>query len=82
MITVVAVTQIALRLISVAGVIWAERSRAASHRAQMETAAAGGTMLCERLANGAALLIIPPAAWREPSAAETIHGAFREMPSL
>ena len=48
-ITLVAMTQIALRLITVVAVVWRERARAESHRVQMETAAASGVTLCERL---------------------------------
>jgi hypothetical protein len=73
LVTVVAVTQIALRLIDVAGVVWQERSRAACHRAQMEAAAASGTMLCERLGDGTALLVVPLTAWQ---------ATLREMPPL
>jgi hypothetical protein len=61
-IALVAMTQIALRLITVAGVVWRERARAESHRIQMVTAASSGVTLCERLADGTALLIIPPTA--------------------
>jgi hypothetical protein len=61
-ITLVAMTQIAFRFITVAGVVWRERARAESHRVQMETAASTGVMLCERLGDGTALLIIPPTA--------------------
>lgn len=64
-IVAVMAAQVILRLINVAGVIWRERERARSHRAQMETAASSGTMLCERLGNGDAMLIIPGAGGRE-----------------
>jgi hypothetical protein len=43
-------------------VVWQERARAESHRVQMETAGSSGTVLCERLGDGSALLIIPAAA--------------------
>jgi hypothetical protein len=62
-IILVAMTQIALRLITVAGVVWRERARAEAHRVEMETAASSGATLCERHGDGTALLIIPR---REP----------------
>jgi hypothetical protein len=58
-ILVVAMTQVAVRLITVYGVIWRERARAESHRVQMEAAASSGAALCERSGDGTALLIIP-----------------------
>ena len=82
-IIVVAVTQIMLLLISVAGVIWQERARATSHCTQMETAASSGTVLCERLGNGATLLVIPGTAGREQTwAVELISRTFREKAPL
>jgi hypothetical protein len=56
---VVAMTQVALRLITVYGAVRRERARAESHRAQMEAAASSGATLCERSGDGTALLIIP-----------------------
>jgi hypothetical protein len=58
-ILLVAVAQIALRLIAVVGVVWQERARSESHLAQLEAAASSGATLCEQLGNGAALVIIP-----------------------
>lgn len=70
-----AVTQVALRLITVAGVVWQERARAESHRVQMETAGSSGTILCERLGDGSALLIIPATA--APEQTERVDQAAR-----
>jgi hypothetical protein len=58
-IAVLAVAQIALRVIAVAGMIWRERARARASCEQMRTASASGVVFCERGENGAALLIVP-----------------------
>jgi hypothetical protein len=56
-IILVAVTQVALRLITV---VWRERARAQAHRIEMAAAAASGATLCELRGDGTGLLIIPP----------------------
>lgn len=76
-----AITQVALRLITVAGVVWQERARAESHRVQMETAGASGTILCERVGDGTVLLIIPATARPDP-AARVISGEPGEKARL
>jgi hypothetical protein len=79
----IAVVQIVLRLINVAGVIWRERARATSHCNQMETAASSGTMLCEIRGKGNALLVIPaPVGRAEPSAGEVASCALPERSPL
>lgn len=59
LIMVPAATAVMWRLVGVAGVIWQERERVASHCAQMETAALNGAILCERLPDGTTLLVMP-----------------------
>lgn len=54
-----AVAQIVVRVIGVAGMIWQERAHARSNCAQMRTASASGVVLCEIQENGAMLLIAP-----------------------
>jgi hypothetical protein len=54
-----AVTQITVRLIGIAGMIWQERARAKSHCAQMLTASVARVALYERKGEGAGLSIIP-----------------------
>ena len=68
-IAVAAGAQVLSQLICVAGAIWQERARAASHRSQMEIAASRGTLLLERRPDGTLLLIIPDPAGRELAAA-------------
>ena len=81
LITVVAAIQVTSQLISLVGVVWHERARAASHCIQMETAASSGAVLYERLEDGAVLLITARSAGQEEVAAEcVIAGAFHEHP--
>jgi hypothetical protein len=58
-VAVLAATQITVRLIGVAAMIWQERIRAQSHCAQMRTASAHGVVLLERRRDGAGLAIFP-----------------------
>jgi hypothetical protein len=58
-IVILAVVQIAVRLIGVAGMIWRERARAQANCEHMRTAAASGVLLIEHRENGRALLIAP-----------------------
>jgi hypothetical protein len=58
-VVVLAVVQITVRVIGVAGMIWRERVRAQANCAQMRTASATGVVFCERRENGVALLIVP-----------------------
>jgi hypothetical protein len=62
LIIVPASTVVVWRLVRVAGVIWHERARIASHCIQMETAALNGAILYERLPDGTTLLVMPGAA--------------------
>jgi hypothetical protein len=73
LITVVAMTVVMWRLVSVAGVIWQERERVTSHCTQMETAALNGAILCERLPDGTTLLVMPGAAHEEHNSADPIQ---------
>lgn len=58
-VVVLAVAQIAVRVIGVAAMIWQEQVRANSHCAQMRTAAAAGVVLIERRRDGSGLAIAP-----------------------
>jgi hypothetical protein len=58
-IAILAVVQIAVRVIGVAGMIWRERVRAQANCEQMRTAAVSGVLLIEHRENGTALLIAP-----------------------
>lgn len=58
-VVVLTVTQISVRLIGVAAMIWQERARADSRCAQMRTAAANGVALLERQRDGTGLAIVP-----------------------
>lgn len=79
LVTVVAAIQVTSQLISVAGAVWHERTRAASHCLQMETAASSGAVLYEHLADGTVLLIAAKSAGQELAAAEwAISGTFHE----
>jgi hypothetical protein len=80
-IAVVILTQITLRLISVACLIWQERAHAKSNCAQMETAAATAAMIYEGRQNGTILVIIPRSSPREEeaSAADAIACGVLEM---
>ena len=68
-ITVLVASQVTRRLILIVSLIWEERVRAASHRAQMEAAAAYGTLLFACHADGAVLIVIPPTTSREQASA-------------
>jgi hypothetical protein len=74
-----AVTVTLWRLIGVAGVIWRERARVASHRAQMEAAALNGAILSERLPDGSTLIIMPESAGSEHDAVADRLALLREM---
>jgi hypothetical protein len=65
LVIVAAMTVVTWRLVGVAGLIWQERARVASHCTQMETAALNGAMLCERLPDGTTLLVMPGPDHRE-----------------
>jgi hypothetical protein len=58
-VAVLAVAQIAIRLISAAGMIWQKRARAKANCEQMPTASAGCVVLREEREDGTALLIVP-----------------------
>jgi hypothetical protein len=58
-VAVLAVAQIAVRLISVAGMIWRERARAKANCEQMQTASASRVVFREQREDGTALLIAP-----------------------
>jgi hypothetical protein len=81
LITVIAAIQVIPQLISVVGVIWHERARAASHCIQMETAASSAAMVYERLEDGTVLLITAKSGGQERTAAEwAISGAVHGQP--
>ena len=76
-IAVIAGAQVASQLICVAGAVWQERARARSACAQMEAAAASGTILVKRHQDGSVLVIMPGAAVGEQAvAAQLISGTF------
>jgi hypothetical protein len=58
-VAVLAVAQIAIQLISVAGMIWQKRARAKANCEQMPTASAGRVVFREEREDGTALLIVP-----------------------
>jgi Cyclic nucleotide-binding domain len=82
LITVVAATQVISQLISVAGVVWRERTRAASHCIQMETAASSGAVLYERLEDGTVVLITAKSAGPERAAAQWVRSGVLHDHSL
>lgn len=78
-ITVIAGAQVLSQSISVIGAIWQERTRAAARCRQMQTAAAGGTILHESGEDGTDLLIVPQSPGQEYPAVEwALSGAFHE----
>jgi hypothetical protein len=58
-VVVLAVAQIAVRLIGVAAMIWQQQVCANSHCAQMRTASATGVVLIEQRRDGSGLAIVP-----------------------
>lgn len=56
---VLALGQITVRLVVIAGRIWQERVHAESHCAQMRSASASGVVLVEWRRDGAGLAIVP-----------------------
>jgi hypothetical protein len=82
LITVVAATQVISQLISVVGVVWRERTRAASHCIQMETAASSGAVLYEHLEDGTVVLITAKSAGPERAAPEWVRSGVPHDHSL
>jgi hypothetical protein len=78
-----AIAQITVRLIGVAGIVWRERARAKSHCAQMRAASAARVVLYAREPEGAGLLIVPRdfGGRAEDGSAMTADLAPREVPA-
>lgn len=77
-VVILAVAQIAVRVIGVAGMIWRERARAQANCDQMRTAAASGVLLVEHRENCTALLITPCGSLDRGN--DTESGAARSAP--
>lgn len=75
-----AVVQIAVRTIGIAGMIWQEWVHARSNCAQMRTASASGVVLYESRKNGTTLLIVPQRAVSQGRGTVTARSGLEEAP--